>query len=693
MKLDPRHSLSLKLLRMVLLAALVVGVVLSCAQIVFDAHKARQAVYNDAQRILAMVRDPSTQAVYSLDRDMAMQVLEGLFQHEAVRYAAIGHPDEPMLAEKSRPLLESPTRWLTDPILGAEQNYAIRLAGRGGSNEYYGDLKITLDTAPYGEDFVTTSGIIFLSGLLRALAMGLVLFMVYQWMLTKPLSKIIEHLAAINPDRPSQHKLPMPHGHETDELGLWVNTANQLLASIERNGHLRREAEDSLLRISQYDFLTGLPNRKLLQQRLDQILESASRQQRRVAVLCLGLDDFKGINEQYSYQFGDQLLIALSDRLRTRSAHLGALARLGGDQFALVQADIEQPYEAAELAQQILDDLEAPFELDQHLVHLRATIGITLFPEDGETTEKLLQKAEQTMTLAKSRSRNRYQFYIASVDSEMRRRRELEKDLRDALARNELHLVYQPQVDYRDHRVVGVEALLRWQHPAQGWVAPDLFIPLAEQNGSIFSIGEWVLDQACRQLREWHDQGFDDLRLAVNLSTVQLRHNALPRVVSNLLQMHRLPPRSLELEITETGLMEDISTAAQHLLSLRRAGALIAIDDFGTGYSSLSYLKSLPLDKIKIDKSFVQDLLLDDDDATIVRAIIQLGKSLGMQVIAEGVETVEQETYIIAQGCHEGQGYLYSKPLPARELTLYLKQARRLAEVAGGGSNGSVERH
>ncbi|WP_447746118.1 putative bifunctional diguanylate cyclase/phosphodiesterase [Pseudomonas nicosulfuronedens] len=693
MKLDPRHSLSLKLLRMVLLAALVVGVVLSCAQIVYDAHKARQNVHNDAQRILAMVRDPSTQAVYSLDRDMAMQVLEGLFQHEAVRYAAIGHPDEPMLAEKSRPLLDSNTRWLTDPILGPEQNYSIRLAGRGGSNEYYGDLKITLDTAPYGDDFVTTSVIIFISGIFRAMALSLVLFMVYHWLLTKPLSKIIEHLASINPDRPSQHKLPMPDGHEKDELGLWVTTANQLLASIERNGHLRREAEDSLLRISQYDFLTGLPNRKLLQQRLDQILEGASRLQRRVAVLCLGLDDFKGINEQYSYQFGDQLLIALADRLRTRSAHLGALARLGGDQFALVQADIEQPYEAAELAQQILDDLEAPFELDQHLVHLRATIGITLFPEDGETTEKLLQKAEQTMTLAKSRSRNRYQFYIASVDSEMRRRRELEKDLREALARSELHLVYQPQVDYRDHRVVGVEALLRWQHPTQGWVAPDLFIPLAEQNGSIFSIGEWVLDQSCRQLREWHDQGFDDLRLAVNLSTVQLRHNALPRVVSNLLQMHRLPPRSLELEVTETGLMEDISTAAQHLLSLRRAGALIAIDDFGTGYSSLSYLKSLPLDKIKIDKSFVQDLLLDDDDATIVRAIIQLGKSLGMQVIAEGVETVEQEAYIIAQGCHEGQGYLYSKPLPARELTLYLKQARRLAEAAGGNPNGSVERH
>jgi len=682
LKLELRHSLSLKLLRVVLLCALVVGVVLSCAQIVFDAYQTRQAVANDAQRILGMFRDPSTQAVYSLDREMGMQVIEGLFQHGSVRFAAIGHPNEPMLAEKSRDLLQLPTRWLTDPILGKQQNFAIQLVGRGPYSEYYGDLSITLDTAPYGESFVTSSVIIFISGVLRALAMALVLYLVYHLLLTKPLSKIIEHLTNINPDRPSEHQLPMLKGNEKNELGLWINTANQLLASIERNTHLRREAENSLLRMSQYDFLTGLPNRQQLQQQLDKILEDAGRLQRRVAILCVGLDDFKGINEQFSYQTGDQLLLALADRLRSHSGRLGALARLGGDQFALVQADIEQPYEAAELAQNVLDDLEAPFALEQQEVRLRATIGITLFPEDGDSTEKLLQKAEQTMTLAKSRSRNRYQFYIASVDSEMRRRRELEKELREALHRGEMHLVYQPQVDYRDHRVVGVEALLRWQHPQHGLVPPDLFIPLAEQNGSIIAIGEWVLDQACRQLREWHDQGFLELRMAINLSTVQLHHAELPRVVNNLLQIYRLPPRSLELEVTETGLMEDITTAAQHLLSLRRSGALIAIDDFGTGYSSLSYLKSLPLDKIKIDKSFVQDLLEDEDDATIVRAIIQLGKSLGMQVIAEGVETAEQEAYIIAQGCHEGQGYLYSKPLPARELTLYLKQARRLIAAA-----------
>ncbi|MDP9657908.1 UNVERIFIED_ORG: diguanylate cyclase (GGDEF)-like protein [Pseudomonas putida] len=677
MKLELKNSLSVKLLRVVLLSALIVGVVLSCAQIVFDAYKTRQAVASDAERILDMFRDPSTQAVYSLDREMGMQVIEGLFQDAAVRKASIGHPNEAMLAQKTRELQHSHSRWLTDLILGQERTFTTQLVGRGPYSEYYGDLSITLDTATYGQGFIVSSVIIFISGVLRALAMGLVLYLVYHWLLTKPLSRIIEHLTEINPDRPSAHKIPLLKGHEKNELGIWINTANQLLESIERNTHLRHEAENSLLRMSQYDFLTGLPNRQQLQQQLDKILIDAGRLQRRVAVLCVGLDDFKGINEQFSYQTGDQLLLALADRLRGHSGRLGALARLGGDQFALVQADIEQPYEAAELAQSILDDLEAAFALDHQEIRLRATIGITLFPEDGDSTEKLLQKAEQTMTLAKTRSRNRYQFYIASVDTEMRRRRELEKDLRDALLRNQFYLVYQPQISYRDNRVVGVEALIRWQHPEHGMVPPDLFIPLAEQNGTIIAIGEWVLDQACKQLREWHDQGFSDLRMAVNLSTVQLHHAELPRVVNNLLQMYRLPPRSLELEVTETGLMEDISTAAQHLLSLRRSGALIAIDDFGTGYSSLSYLKSLPLDKIKIDKSFVQDLLDDDDDATIVRAIIQLGKSLGMQVIAEGVETAEQEAYIISEGCHEGQGYHYSKPLPARELGVYLKQAQR----------------
>ncbi len=669
-----RNSLSRKLLRAVLLSALAVGLVLSCAQIIFGAYKTRQLIEADAQRILRMTRDPSTQAIYSLDREMGAQVMEGLFQHESIRMASIGHPDEGMLALKIRPPIDLTTRWLTDPILHRDRQFSTPLIGKPPYNEYYGELRITLDTARYGQEFVNDSIVIFIVGILRALTLGFVLFLIYQWLLTRPLTKLIEHLARINPDRPGEHKLPMIRGHERNELGLWVETANGLLASIEHNMHLRQEAESSLYRMTQYDSLTGLPNRQQLQSQLDHILDEARRMQRRVAVLCLGLDDFKGVNEQYNYQAGDCLLKALADRLRGSAGRLGALARLGGDQFVLVLSGIEQPYEAAELAQALLDDLENPIEFDGDPIRLRATIGITLYPEDGDNTEKLLQKAEQTMTLAKSRSRNRYQFYVASIDSEMRARRELEKDLSEALKRNEFHLVYQPQVDYRQNRITGVEALIRWKHPQGKLVPPDLFIPLAEQNGSIIEIGKWVLDQACSQLRQWHAEGYTGLRVAVNLSTVQLRHPQLPQMIGELLQKHQLPAETLELEVTETGLMEDIDAAAHNLHSLRRSGALIAIDDFGTGYSSLSYLKSLPLDKIKIDKSFVQDIG-QDEGATIVRAVIQLGKSLGMTVIAEGVETPEQEAYLIAEGCQEGQGYYYSKPLPARDLDLLLRQS------------------
>jgi diguanylate cyclase (GGDEF)-like protein len=674
LKLEMRNSLSRKLLRVVLLSALTVGLVLSCAQIIFGAYKTRQLIEADAQRILRMTRDPSTQAIYSLDREMGAQVMEGLFQHESIRMASIGHPDEGMLALKIRPPIDLPTRWLTDPILHRDRQFSIPLIGKPPYNEYYGELRITLDTAKYGQEFINDSIVIFIVGILRALTLGFVLFLIYQWLLTRQLTKLIEHLARINPDRPGEHKLPMIRGHERNELGLWVETANGLLASIEHNMHLRQEAEGSLYRMTQYDSLTGLPNRQQLQSQLDHILDEARRMQRRVAVLCLGLDDFKGVNEQYSYQAGDCLLKALADRLRGSAGRLGALARLGGDQFVLVLSGIEQPYEAAELAQALLDDLENPIEFDGDPIRLRATIGITLYPEDGDNTEKLLQKAEQTMTLAKSRSRNRYQFYVASIDSEMRARRELEKDLSEALKRNEFHLVYQPQVDYRQNRITGVEALIRWKHPQGKLVPPDLCIPLAEQNGSIIEIGKWVLDQACSQLRQWHAEGYTGLRVAVNLSTVQLRHPQLPQMIGELLQKHQLPAETLELEVTETGLMEDIDAAAHNLHSLRRSGALIAIDDFGTGYSSLSYLKSLPLDKIKIDKSFVQDIG-QDEGATIVRAVIQLGKSLGMTVIAEGVETPEQEAYLIAEGCQEGQGYYYSKPLPARDLDLLLRQS------------------
>jgi len=672
-KVDPRHSLSVKLLQLVLLWALLAGMLLSLAQILFDLRTVRTSITQDADEILTMFHDPASQAIFSLDKEMATQVIEGLFANRAVHFAAIGHPDEAPLASRERPLSKFPYRYLTDPLFGIEQRFSIPLLGRAPYNEYYGDLQLTLETAPYGQTFLRNSLIILITGLLRALVMAGAVYLVYHVLLTRPLARIIEHISEINPEQPGKMMVPMLPGQEKNELGLWITKINELLDAIERNRSQRHEAEASLLHMAQHDQLTGLPNRSILLEQLSRVLADARRRQRSVAVLCCGLDDFKEVNEKFSYQAGDKLLVAVAERLQSHSGRLTSVARLGGDQFALIVTDVAEPYEVAELAQQILDELSQPFPLDDASVVLQATIGITLFPEDGMDASKLLQKAEQTMMLAKIRSRNRYQFYIASVDSEMRVRRELASSLREALLRNEFHLVYQPQINLTDRRVVGVEALLRWHHPERGLVPPDLFIPLAEQSGAIIAIGEWVLDQACRQLRDWQQAGRPDLRMSVNLSTVQLHHPDLSAMVTRVLQRYALPRNSLELEVTETGLMEDIQAAARHLNELKRTGVQIALDDFGTGYSSLSYLRGLPLDKIKIDKSFTGDLLVDHDDRNIVRIIIQLGRNLNMQVIAEGVESAEQEAYLSAEGCHEGQGYFYSRPLTAAALLEWMR--------------------
>ncbi|GGM04958.1 GGDEF-domain containing protein [Pseudomonas asuensis] len=672
MKLSIRHSLSLKLLLVALPTALLIGLLLGMVQIAYEARQIREHIQTDAHQTLSMVKDPATQAIYRLDDTMAEQVTRGLFKHPSIHEAYIGSPGEVPLSEHSRPLLNTPTRWLSDWLFGREQRFSVRLTGAPPNEEYYGDLRIAVDTAPYGQRLIRNTAVILVSVLARVLILVLILYLVYHWILTRPLSRVLNHLASIEPGQSGYKSLPLPKGHEHNELGRWITTANQLLASIERNTLLREEAINSLQRISQHDLLTGLSNRQAFHGQLEWTLSEADRQNHNVAVLCLGLDDFKSINEQYGYQVGDRLLLKLVTRLRAGCPNVDGFGRLGGDRFALIKL-IKQPDEAAELAHAVMDALDSPFNVEQYQAHLSASIGITLYPEDGQTADQLMQRAEQTMALVKTQGQNGYKFYVASVDQDIRFRRGLAKDLREALKRQELYLVYQPQIDYASQRVSGVEALLRWNHPTHGFIPPDVFIPLAERTGSIVALGEWVLEQACSQLHIWYASGYTSLRMAINLSAVQLQQENLPAYIQSLLLRHGLPPKRLELEVTETALMEDVDTAVQTLRRLREVGALIALDDFGTGYSSLAYLKRLPLDKIKIDKSFVQDLTNEKDDAPLVRAIIQLGKSLNKELIAEGVETDLQEAYIVEQGCDEGQGYFYSKPIPAAQVPDFIE--------------------
>ncbi len=640
-------------------------------QILLDALRAMDELDNQATQILDVVKDPATQAVYSIDPELAEQVVEGLFQQREIRYAGIGHPDESILAEKSRALQETPFRWLTDPIFEKEKKYSIKLIKEEPDPVYYGDLVITIDTAYKSGVFLDRSWIVFASGILRAAILAAILYLVYHYLLTRPLSSIIQSLLKVNPSEPGRQTIPTPKKHEGDELGIWVSTANDLLKEISENQQKRRAAEARVLKLSQYDPLTGLPNRLMFRNHLQSSLDDAIRLGQKVAVLCCGIDDFKSINSQFTYNIGDRLLQAFADRLTNHNGALHTASRLGGDQFALIQYNIHNAYNAAALAENLLQNLSKPFNIENNDINLFTTIGITIFPDDGVNADELLQKAEQTMTLAKTVSRNQFQFYVASVDSEMRERKQLEKDLSTALTNNEFHVVFQPQIDYKTDAIIGAEVLLRWVHPTRGYVPPDLFIPIAESNGTIIPIGNWVLDEACKQAGIWREQGHE-IKLAFNLSAVQLRNSSIEQVIQETLARHNLDPKYLEVEITETGFMENLSNAIETLTNIKRSGISTAVDDFGTGYSSLSYLKRLPISKVKIDKQFVRDLLVDEDDTSIVNAIIQLSKSLKLSVIAEGVETKEQETYLKNHGCDMGQGYFYSKPIPANEFEKYL---------------------
>jgi diguanylate cyclase (GGDEF)-like protein len=393
-----------------------------------------------------------------------------------------------------------------------------------------------------------------------------------------------------------------------------------------------------------------------------------------LAVFFCGLDDFKSINEQHGYHQGDKLLETLADRL-TQPGPNGPLltARLASDQFVLVESNLRDGYQCATTAEWILQQISRVVMLDTSEVSITATIGVALYSDDSEDTEQLLQRAEQTMALAKEAGRNQFQFYVASVDEAIRNRRQLEKDLQRALPENQFHLVYQPQINLESGRIVGAEALIRWEHPKNGLVPPDQFIPLAEINGAIREIGAWVLDQACAQAAKWAAGGMP-IRIAVNLSAVQIRQDDIVDTVLATLERHDIPPGRLELEVTETGFMENLDSAVEKLNQLRDKGIYVAVDDFGTGYSSLTYLKRLPVQHLKIDKQFINDLLINEDDTRIANTIIDLGKSLNLSVIAEGVETEEQQVYLLNRGCQMAQGYYFSKPLKPLAFSKYVQE-------------------
>jgi diguanylate cyclase (GGDEF)-like protein/PAS domain S-box-containing protein len=437
----------------------------------------------------------------------------------------------------------------------------------------------------------------------------------------------------------------------------------------------RQRAEERIAHMARHDALTDLPNRTLLRERLEYELKRVHRGQC-LAVLCLDLDHFKSVNDTLGHPIGDELLKVVADRLRRCTREHDTIARLGGDEFAIIMTAMEQPTDAAALSKRVRDAITKPYNLDGHQIVADISIGISVAPLDATEPDQLLKNADMALYGAKADGRGAYRFFEPEMDARIRQRRELEMDLRKALVNGEFELYYQPLVDLQSNDITGFEALLRWNHPERGLISPAAFIPIAEETGLIIPLGEWVLRRACEETASWPG----DVKVAVNLSPSQLKSRNLVQIVISALAASGMAATRLQLEITESVLMQNTFATLATLHQLRALGVQIAMDDFGTGYSSLSYLRSFPFDKIKIDRSFINDLSNGAEPLAIVRAIASLAKSLSMISTAEGVETQQQLEKLQAVGCTEMQGYIFSQARPAEEIVrLFLPQSAKAA--------------
>ena len=441
----------------------------------------------------------------------------------------------------------------------------------------------------------------------------------------------------------------------------------------------KNKADERIEYLASHDSLTRLPNREMFNELLRHAIEAGGRYQRKFALLFIDLDRFKIINDSLGHDAGDMLLVEIAGRLRSALRASDVVARLGGDEFVVILEETAERHDIERVAGELLSALSQPLQLSGHECHTTASIGIAMYPSDGADMQTLTKNADMAMYLAKEDGKNGFRFFTKEIKAQSIERLTLETALRRALERDQFSLHYQPKVDMASGQITGVEALLRWTHPDIGMVSPAQFIPLAEEIGLIVPIGRWVLKEACAQNMTWQRRGLRPVTMAVNLSPRQFADAHLLHDVDEAWLASGMSPVLLQLEVTESMVMRNVTRAIKVLDAIQSRGIRLAIDDFGTGYSSMSLMKQFPIDTIKIDRSFVRDLPDDSEDRAIAQAIISMGKALGMTIIAEGVETVEQEAFLRSHSCDEMQGFLFSKPLPPREMADLLRAAPQFA--------------
>lgn len=490
-----------------------------------------------------------------------------------------------------------------------------------------------------------------------------------QRLISEPIKSLASSMRTVSEEKNYSYRV---HKTSHDELGSLFDSFNEMLAEIETRDKELQENETRLGHLAHHDPLTKLPNRLLFHDRLEHSLARARRMKSRLAILFIDLDRFKNINDSLGHDIGDKVLCAVADRLSPLVRKADTLARLGGDEFIIILEQLRKKEDVGRYVQKLLRELIQTMRIEDQDLHITASIGISLYPDNGEDSDSLMQAADIAMYQAKGKGSNLFQFYSSDMDINARKSMLMESQLRDALAKKELVLHYQPQFEMKTGGLIGFEALIRWNNPDLGVVSPVDFIPLAEQTGLIVPIGEWILYTACKQMIKIQEQWRLPLRIAINISPRQFLHPSLVQNVAEVLYRTKLKPCFLELEITESMVMGNVDQAIETMNEFNKMGVQLAIDDFGTGYSSLEYLKKFPISRLKIDRSFVRELETNPSDQAIVNSIIALGKTMNLEIIAEGIETAGQFDILKKEGCDQGQGFLMGKPLPVDELPLIL---------------------
>ncbi|MGE6382047.1 putative bifunctional diguanylate cyclase/phosphodiesterase [Shewanella baltica] len=662
-------SLTWKQTNLVVFTALFFAIAIFIVEIALVVVSTKQQLTTTQQELLDSVEQPAANAVWALDDNLARQTLEGAIKVEHVGSAVIELDDGSMFVSvsnnkknNSQTFISLSNKLFDDLKEISRPLYRPFYFEGTQQQQLIGTLTVFYDTQELTNTLFSQLRFSFFATLARALLLTLVLSVVFHRFLTQPIARISEAIDKIEPDSPDENLLPMSNAHKDDELGLVTSKFNQILIQFS-------QTQSKLRKMATRDPLTGLPNRTLLLETIAVTIQRSRVHKRSFALMFIDLDRFKNINDSLGHALGDQFLARIARILERFVGDKGTVSRLGGDEFVILADTVHTPDQAADFVDKLLIQLNVPIQLNEHAIHPAASIGISIYPEDGNSAEDLIRHADIAMYSAKAAGSNQWAFFKQQMTERAAVRLRTEASLHDALKNNEFLLYFQPKLDLQTGKVIACEALIRWQKDGR-LISPVSFIPVAEETGIIIPIGRWVIEQSCKVLREWQKKYNYAIPIAINVASQQFADASLVPDIKQMALRYQIQPELLEIEITETSLMNDIELAIAKLEQLKSAGFGIDVDDFGTGYSSLSYLRHLPITTMKIDRCFVSDL---PGDSAIASTILMLGKQLNLTIVAEGIENEQQLDWLKENQCQVGQGFYFSQPLPQAEFeALYI---------------------